>query len=138
MAINVNITSMKDFDKAIEKIGALQEKIAELKKERDALTDIVSAYAVEKDICEGVAGDYEYKLTGAPRAIKKNPEVPIEEIIARLESKPETSAFVYKGVATDALKKAFAKNAATRKEVEKYGYFFTEPEKNKIKVEVRG
>lgn len=135
MEINVNIESMKDFDQAIERIGKLQEEIKSRKDEIDKLTEIVSAYAKEKKILEGVAGDYEYELAGAPRALKF--AIKPDEAIELLKAKPETSHFVYEAPDKDALKKAFGRNQATRKEIEKYGFTFTEPERNKIKVSPR-
>lgn len=137
MAINVNIGSMKDFDAAIERIGALQQEIAARKAEIDNLTTIVSAYAVEKKILEGVAGDYEYELVGAARALKLLPGIKQEAAIELLKKQAVTSGYIYEAVNKDALKKAFGRNQATRKEVEKYGYFFTEPERNKIAVAKR-
>ena len=136
-AVNVRVASPREFDAAIERIGGIQDSIAKLKKESDALVQLVSGYAVENNIAEGVAGDYEYALVGAPRALKKSPEMKTEDVIALLEAKPETSVYVFRGIDTDALKKAFGRNAATRKEVEKYGYFFTDPTPNKIKVSHR-
>lgn len=136
-AVNVRIGSIQDFDRAIEKIGGLQDRIAELGREADALVRLVSAYAVENEISGGVAGDYEYELVGAPRALRKDPNLKKEEIIALLEAKPETSVYVFRGIDTDALKKAFGKNEATRKEIEKYGYAFTDPTPNRIKVRLR-
>lgn len=136
MAINVNIESMKDFDQAIERIGKLQMEIKSRKDEIDKLTEIVSAYAKEEKILEGVAGDYEYELVGAPRALKLT--VKQSEAIELLKAKPETSHYVYEAPDKDALKKAFGRNQATRKEIEKYGFTFTEPERNKIKVSLRG
>lgn len=137
MAINVNITSMKDFDKAIEKIGALQEKIEQLKKEHDSIVELVSDYALDMDISEGVAGDYTYELVDAPRAMRLLTGVKLSDAIALLKAQPETTGYVLEDVDKKKLKKAFERSQATRKAVEKYGFYFTEPEKKKIKVEVR-
>lgn len=136
MEINVTIASMKDFDQAIERIGKLQVEIKSRKDEIDKLTEIVSAYAKENQILEGVAGDYEYELVGAPRALKFT--IKPEAAIELLKEKPETSHYVYEAPDKEALKKAFGRNQATRKEIEKYGFMFTEPERNKIKVSPRG
>lgn len=129
------IESMKDFESVIKEIGKRQEALKAEKEAIDKLVEAVSEYAVKNDLKSGEAGEYDYKLTGAPRALKKDPKKPIEEIIALLESKPETASYVFKGVATDLIKKNFGKNSKTRKDVEKYGYYFTETELNKIKVE---
>ena len=137
MEINVTIASMKDFDQAIERIGKLQEEIKSRKDEIDKLTEIVSAYAKENKILEGVAGEYEYELVGAPRALKLLPGIKPEAAIELLKAKPDTSHYVYEAPDKEALKKAFGRNQATRKEIEKYGFTFTEPERNKIKVSPR-
>lgn len=129
------IESMKDFESVIKEIGKRQEALAEEKKEIEKLVETASSYAVKNEIMEGSAGDFDFKLTGAPRALKKDANMNIEKIMELLESKPETSIYVFKGVDTAGLKKAFGKNAKSRKEVEKYGYYFTEPELNKLKVE---
>ena len=137
MGINVNITSMKDFDQAIERIGKLQDEIKSRKDEIDKLTEIVSAYAKENKILEGVAGDYEYELIGAPRALKFLPGIKQEMAIELLKKQAVTRGYIYEAPDKDALKKAFGRNQATRKEIEKYGFMFTEPERNKIKVVAR-
>ena len=138
MAINISIKSMKDFDEAIEKIGKLQAEIEVRKDEIEKLTAIVSDHAVRNEITEGVAGDYAYELTGAPRAMKLGAGVKPSDAVALLKAQPETSGYVFETVDAKKLKKAFERNQATRKAVEKYGYYFTEPEKNKIKVLARG
>ena len=137
MPIKVNIETIAEFDEVIERIGKLQDETAARAEEIKALTDLVSPYAVANTISEGVAGDYAYELVGAAKALKIRAGVKPAEAIELLKATPETSGYVIEVVDTKKLKKAFERNASTRKAVEKYGYFFTDPDRTKIKVERR-
>lgn len=129
------IESMKDFESVIKEIGKRQEALAEEKKEIDKLVEAVSEYAVKNDLKAGEAGDYDYKLTGAPRALRALPGFKMEEIIEKFKATPETAGYVFEALDKPKLSKVFGKNQKLREEIEKYGMGFTNPELNKIKVE---
>ena len=138
--VKFEIGGRKEFLAVIDEIGSRQAKIKSLKRQVDVRLAAAAAWASEHpaeafpDGGHGRTEKYDYLRKQAPRAVRRLPDVTLEQVVALLRADEAMAKYVVASYDTKEIGRDFGGSRERRESVKAFGLCFTDPGKDGLEV----